>query len=365
MKINKSALILLASLAIAACSQSAGISGKIEGAAEKNIVLKQLEVNKFSVLDTIRTASDGSFRYKVNVRKGEPEFVYVFYGDTRIAALLLEKGEHASVIADTLGNYSVEGSEGSAKLAEVDKEYVDFIKNMDAAVGDGPAMAKTYLQHYRHSLKYVVGNPFSLTVIPVLYEQLGPDTPVFNQPSDAFIFRSAADSLKKAYPDSRYVKALEKEAARRMRMLELDGRLRNATEISYPDIKLPDINGEMKALSSVDAKAVLVHFWDVADVAQKMMNLDSLLPLYEKYHGRGLEIYSICVSTDKALWGSVVSAQKLPWINVNDGLGCVSPVTLYNVSNLPNSFLIVDGDLYSESVSGENGLRKVLDKVLK
>ena len=355
MKINKSALILLASLAIAACSQSAGISGKIEGAAEKDIVLKQLEVNKFSVLDTIRTASDGSFKYKVNVRKGEPEFVYVFYGDTRIAALLLEKGEHASVIADTLGNYSVEGSEGSAKLAEVDKEYVDFIKNMDAAVGDGPAMAKTYLQHYRHSLKYVVGNPFSLTVIPVLYEQLGPDTPVFNQPSDAFIFRSAADSLKKAYPDSRYVKALEKEAARRMRMLELDGRLRNAT----------DINGEMKALSSVDAKAVLVHFWDVADVAQKMMNLDSLLPLYEKYHGRGLEIYSICVSTDKALWGSVVSAQKLPWINVNDGLGCVSPVTLYNVSSLPNSFLIVDGELYSESVSGENGLRKVLDKVLK
>ena len=89
MKINKSALILLASLAIAACSQSAGISGKIEGAAEKDIVLKQLEVNKFSVLDTIRTASDGSFKYKVNVRKGEPEFVYVFYGDTRIAALLL------------------------------------------------------------------------------------------------------------------------------------------------------------------------------------------------------------------------------------------------------------------------------------
>ena len=62
MKINKSALILLVSLAIAACSQSAGISGKIEGAAEKDIVLKQLEVNKFSVLDTIRTASDGSFR---------------------------------------------------------------------------------------------------------------------------------------------------------------------------------------------------------------------------------------------------------------------------------------------------------------
>ena len=50
---------------------------------------------------------------------------------------------------------------------------------------------------------------------------------------------------------------------------------------------------------------------------------------------------------------------------MNDGLGCVSPVTLYNVSSLPNSFLIVDGELYSESVSGENGLRKVLDKVLK
>ena len=71
------------------------------------------------------------------------------------------------------------------------------------------------------------------------------------------------------------------------------------------------------------------------------------------------------MTADKALWGSVVSSQKLPWINVNDGLGCASPVNLYNVTSLPNSFLIVDGDLYSESVSGEDGLRKVLDKVLK
>lgn len=365
MKINKSALILIAALSIAACSGNAGISGRIEGAAEKDIVLKQLEVNKFSVLDTVKTAGDGSFSYKVKVKKGEPEFIYLFYGDTRIAALLLEKGEQAKVVTDTLGNCRVEGSEGSVKLAEVDKEYIDFIKNMDSVISDGPAMAKTYLQHYRNSVKYVISNPFSLTVIPVLYEQLGPDTPVFNQPSDALIFRSAADSLKKVYPESRYVKALEKEAARRMKLMELDGQLRNATEISYPDIKLPDINGEQKSLSSIDSKVIMVHFWDASDVAQKMLNLDSLLPLYNKYHERGFEIYSICVTADKALWGSVVSSQKLPWINVNDGLGCASPVNLYNVTSLPNSFLIVDGDLYSESVSGEDGLRKVLDKVLK
>ena len=113
MKINKSALILIATLSIAACSGNAGISGRIEGAAEKDIVLKQLEVNKFSVLDTVKTAGDGSFSYKVKVKKGEPEFIYLFYGDTRIAALLLEKGEQAKVVTDTLGNCRVEGSEGS------------------------------------------------------------------------------------------------------------------------------------------------------------------------------------------------------------------------------------------------------------
>ena len=168
-------------LALASCAQEAKISGKIEGAGDSRIVVRQLDVNVYSVLDTIKTKADGSFSYSVPVKKGQPEFIYLFRGDTRIAALLLESGEKAVVSADTLGNYSIEGSEGSTKLAEVDKAYADFIKSMLAAGNDGPKMAKAYLDHYRASVRYVMSNPYSMTTIPVLYESIGEGTSVFNQ----------------------------------------------------------------------------------------------------------------------------------------------------------------------------------------
>ena len=108
---------------------------------------------------------------------------------------------------------------------------------------------------------------------------------------------------------------------------------------------------------------VLLHFWDVASVSDKMMIQDELLPLYRQYHKKGLEIYSVGVTADKAAWASVVNAQKLPWINVCDGLGAYSSaLRLYNVRQLPTSVLIVDGEVSDALVSGSlpESLKRIL-----
>ena len=361
---NKILLAALAALCLTACGDKAGIRGTLAGAPGRQIIVKQLDINTFRTLDTIKTGADGSFRYTAKVAAGQPDFIYLFYGDTRIAALLLEKGESVTVNTDTLGRYSVEGSAASSELAAVDKAYSDFIASMQASLDDPSAMTRTYISHYRDNVRYVMEHPFSLTTIPVFFERMG-ETPVFSQTTDAILFRNGADSLKTVYPDSRYVKALEKEAERRMRLLGLDGQLQAATEASFPDITLPDMKGETQSLSAVDAKVVLAYFWDVNEAAQKMLNLE-LLPIYNDYHKRGFEIYSICVTPDKPEWASAVLAQKLPWINVNDGLGAASPaVVSYNVSSLPYFFLIVDGEIYTTPVRGTDGLRKELAKLLK
>lgn len=365
MKSYKIIFLALAALSIVSCADEAQIKGNLKDAPDSQVIVKQLAVNVYNVLDTLKTDARGDFSYKLPVTKGQPEFIYLFHGDTRIAALLLEAGETARVVADTLGVYEVTGSESSQMLAGVEKNYSDFVKDFYAS-GDAKEMSRMYIEYYRSCVKYVLTNSKSMTSIPVLYQNLGPDAPIFSQISDALFFRSVADSLKTVYPQSPYVKALDKEATRREHLLSLNSKLMAAESHGFPDIDLPGMDGRKVSLSSLDDKVVLVHFWTSTVDAQKAFNIEHLLPVYEEFHDKGFEIYSVCIDPDKTRWAGVVRAQELPWINVNDGLGLASQaVTLYNVDTLPTSLLIVDKDIYLERIVGVDGLRRELRKLLK
>ncbi|MGN0195719.1 MAG: redoxin domain-containing protein [Candidatus Cryptobacteroides sp.] len=358
------------------CSNGARIEGVIADAPSSDVEVRLLDVNRYIVLDTVKTDKSGAFKYKVPVGKGRPEFIYLFRGDTRVASLLLQKGDRVKVSADTLGNYSVTGSPETEKLISVERDEADFAAKFIAttarlddldpsseeAVQVRRDLAKQYIAYYRSRVIYLMDNPYSLTVIPVLYQQVAENLPLFSQPTDAIHFRNACDSLKKVYPDSRYVKALEEETRRRQHLMDLNMKIQSASESGYPDLELPDIRGQKVRLSSIDAKIVIVYFWTASSAGQKMMNLDFLLPVYETYRDKGLEIYAVSLDTDKGVWANAVKNQKLNWVNVCDGLGTASPaLTLYNVPSVPYAYLIKDGDLVTDAnVSDEASLRKYL-----
>lgn len=357
-------IVIAAALALVACTQGARIDCTVSDAPRSQLVVRQLDMNTYKLVDSVRTDASGRMHCLVPVKAGEPEFVYVFYKDTRVASLLLEKGDKVKVVTDTLGHASITGSPESENLAAVEAAAASFGATM-AATSDPSELAQAYIAHYRESMRYVMEHSRSLTVVPVLFEQLDAATPVFSQYTDAILFRQTADSLAMVYPNSRYVKAIEKEAERRENALKMRNMIAGAASMGYPDLEMPGITGNKVQLSGVESKAVLVHFWDSSDAEAKMFNLDVLVPVWEKWHGRGLEIYAIDVNPDKSVWASVVKAQKLPWINVNDGLGGVQAVNLYNVQAVPASFLLVDGDLSSATIKGKESLEKELAAVLK
>ena len=380
MKISRIAAAGCILLLAVSCAKTAGIKGTITGASDDEVIVKLLEVNSYNVLDTVKTDKSGSFSYKIELEKGKPECIYLFHKDTKIASLLLEQGDKVSFTADTLGNYSVEGSEESSRLLEVENSFAEFAGHfkdisdrMDADGLDEAAMrdlqkqiTKLYIEYYRKATAYVLSNSHSLTCVPVLFQSVNEYFPIFSQQTDAIFFRATADSLKSVYPESRYVQALEKEAARRESILQLNGKLNNASETGYLNLSLPNEQGRKVTLSDVDSKVTLIHFWSASDAAQKMFNLEILLPIYKEFHDKGFEIYAICTDVDKSMWASVVKSQELPWINVCDGLGASSPaLLLYRVTQLPCSFVIVDGAITDETITGEAGLRKILQQNLK
>ena len=378
-RFSKIITFVAAMAALVSCGSNARIDGTLTDAASSEVIVKLLESNRYEVLDTVKTDASGHFSYKVDVTEGQPEFVYLFYGEKKIASLLLEAGDKVGVVSDTLGHVTFEGSEESVKLAEVEKAYAEALGEFeDIALLMGAAtdqadydrlaadMSRAYVSYYRSRVKYIMENSKSLTVIPVFYQSLGENLPLFSQNTDAILFMNIADSLETVYPESKYVKALRRDAQARFGYLELQERIVNAEEVGYPEIELPDLEGKMRKLSDMESRVVIVCFWSAAQAQQNMFNIEFFKPLYEQYHSKGLDIYQVSLDVDKTLWATTVRGQKLPWTNVCDSRGAQSPyVSLYNLAAVPAAFIIADGELVDGKVVDEASLRKLLDDILK
>ena len=380
-----SKFISLAAIAFAAMScggseqaaDVAKVEGTIEGAPASEVVIGKLDVNQLVILDTLTTDQDGKFQYELELMKGNPEFVYVYFEGSKVASLILDADDEVAVTVPVEGVASVEGSEESAKLMQVELEHAQ----MSALFADYAAQLETeskakydkvvrkmtdsYREYNKSSIKYVMQNSHSLTVVPVLYRTLG-ELPLFTMSTDAVLFNSIADSLMTVYPESKFVKSLKADADVRMAELDLLRRLEMAEEVGYIDVALPDLDGTVKKLSEVDSKVVLLYFWTASSASQNNYNIDVLKKLYKDYHKKGFDIYQVSLDVDKVHWATTVMGQDLPWTNVCDIRGAASEyVTLYNLQALPAAFVISNGELVDGEIVDEKSFRKLLDKLLK
>ena len=370
-------LALIAAVSLAGCSRGAKIT--VTGNSGSDIVVKALAVNKYTVLDTLNLGKSGKAVCKVALEKGQPEFIYLYAGQKKVASLLLDRGDKVDVVLDTIGGYSVSGSDDCVRLQKIDADFKavseqmsDLSYDLDRAVTDAEIshakrdLGQAYVDYYRSAVKYVLENSHSLTVVPVFWQSFTGELPVFGQETDGILMLNVADSLETVYPKSKYVKALRDEAKRRMDYMSLLNNLRNAEPVSFLDVDLPDINARKVKLSEVNAPLVMLHFWTASDPEQCRFNLDVLKHFYDKYHSRGLEIYSVALDLDKTLWAKVVKEQNLPWINVCDSQGANSKyIGQYNITKLPTSYFISHGELVDAKVTDEKSLDELLGKLLK
>ena len=360
-------LLLLAALAVVSCGKNTQLTGTVSDAPESAIVLKMLDINHFQTVDTLKTNEAGEFLCKLDLE--EPAFMYLFYGDRQIASLLLQKGDKVKVETDTLGAYRTYGSDECVKLQKVENAYNAFLRDLGTILMSEPspdaAISRRYVEYYRDRVSYVMQNSHSLTVVPVFFQQVNETLPVFSANSDGFIMSTVADSLSTVYPESRWIKALRKEADRRMNLMQLESRIQQAPEIGYFDIDLPGMEGKNIKLSEVETKLTMVYFWS-STAEQKMFNLTNLVPIYEEFHPKGLEIYSVCLDTDKTTWATAVRNQKLPWVNVCDTRGAYSPyVDSYGVTTLPMVWVIKNGVVDpATGISDAASMRAYLKKTL-
>ena len=276
------------------------------------------------------------------------------------------------------GRFTVEGSEESTLFQEVNEAYArasDQIRNLTASITDetpeakvkevNQQLSKLYVDYKRSAIRHMVTHPHSITSAVMAFQKFGDDLPVFGQESDFVILQAVRDSLSSVYPKSEFLTALRDEVDSRARNMELSSRLGDVVVINFPELMLPDMEGQTRRLSELDGKVIVLSFWSVGQTEHKLFNVD-LVDLYKKYHAQGLEVYQVSLDIDKGVWASTVRSQNLPWINVNDGLGVDSPaVATYNVTRIPTMFVIGrDGDILGTDVFEKDALEQIVRKAL-
>ncbi len=130
-----------------------------------------------------------------------------------------------------------------------------------------------------------------------------------------------------------------------------------------PEIDLPDLKGDLVALSSLRGSLVLVDFW-ASWCGPCIKEQPLLLKLYNTYPDK-LSIYSVSMDTKKTLWQTAVTKGKLPWVNVSDLKYWQSPVVGdYMLQSVPLNFLVdKNGIILAKNIHGhalENKIKSLL-----
>ncbi len=351
---------LLPLLLLLSCSKGTKveISGVIKNAERSMLYLDEQGIGEIRQIDSVRIKSNGHFKLKD--RMEYPTFYNLHTADGQIIPLLLTPGTSLSLQADKLdftGSYQIDGSAESLYLQElnrtlaVTKRQVDSLRktlreNPDAGEEFTRELAASYdeiiQRQRRYSIEFILEHLTSMASIYALYQKIDENNFVLNENRDIQMLKITSQSLDTIWPGSEHVQALKRDAANLEASLygQRWQQVVESSESSFPDIRLPDPQGDTIALSSLKGKVILLSFWASWDQASVHHNIQ-LKGIYDGYHSRGLEIYQVSFDHDREAWVRGIEYDELPWINVSELSYPQSRVAgIYNVDELPAVFLI-------------------------
>ena len=373
-------IVLLALLS--SCTSSSSIDINMYGGKDSTaIVVSKLAVNKLKAVDTLYLKK-GHADISLKVNENSPEFIYLESENGKRVSVLLSKGENVSVEIDSNGELlNIQGSPESLLLQEVEAAQQTFRMAFDSlsvalnnAVELGDQAARTrinkelgamYVAYKQKAIKYIYAHPKSMTLIPVIFHNVTANLPLFSEYSDAILFERVYDSLRTKFSGSPYLVSLMSEIEKRKNLLQVETFLSNAERTDFPEIILPDVNSQQQHLSALQGNVILLSFWDPQNDGMKLYNND-LIPIYEKYHSKGFQIYQVAITSDKTDWAIYLKGKPLPWISVCDIANDNSyAAAVYNVSELPSLFLIAkDGTIVSKNIFDIKALEKEIAKLV-
>lgn len=358
---KKILFVALAAMALSACNSEPKfkVEGEVSGADGKMLYLEASALEGIVPMDSVKLKGDGSFSFK-QVRPVSPEF-YRLRVDDKVINFSIDSTETVQVKApytDFATAYTVEGSSNSTKIKELTLKQMQLQNSVNSLIQTMQAhkigadvfedSLAVLLKNYKDEVKinYIFAAPNTAVAYFALFQKLN-NYLIFdplNSKDDIKCFAAVATSLNNYYPHADrsknlyniVIKGMKNTRTPQQKVLEIPEDA--VSETGVIDINLRDIKGNVRKLSELKGKAVLLDFTIYQSATSASHNY-MLRDLYDKYASQGLEIYQISLDADEHFWKT--TTDNLPWICVRDGNGVYSTVaSAYNVQSVPSIFLI-------------------------
>ncbi len=370
----KKIVLFLPLIILFACGRNhVRISGVIKETEKEMIYLDKMDAGDIASVDSSGINKHGEFN--LSIKASELSFYQLRLSDNNFVTLLTGPGEKIRITSNKEylpENYELTGSENSQKIRLLDNHLLETQKKLDSLTnlfkelnnkpgfdtiseGLNEAYLKVENEQRNFNIRFVLENLNSLASIKALYQKFDENTYVLYKNRDLQYLKIVSDSLQKAYPESKYTKALVADLEKglnRYNQLRINQIIENMPKTAL-DVQLPDINGDTISLLSNRGKYVLLCFWSTASEACLKENL-IFKSLYKKYNRKGFEIYQVCIDKDIIKWEKAVKFDELPWISVIDTDPGKSGVTrMFNIQSVPFNYMFdKEGNIISKDLHG-------------
>jgi peroxiredoxin len=128
----------------------------------------------------------------------------------------------------------------------------------------------------------------------------------------------------------------------------------------FIDIVMEDPEGNIKKLSDLKGKLVLVDFWASWCRPCRQEN-PNVVALYNEYKVKNFDIFGVSFDNDGDKWKKAIDDDSLTWHHVSDLKGWNSAAgKLYGVRAIPHTVLVSpDGIILDKNLRGEELRKKV------
>ena len=359
----KGAVILATAMMTTACNNNKfTVEGQITNAKDSTLYFENVGLEGINILDSVKLGDSGDFSFS-EAATTAPEFYRIRISD-QIINVSIDSTETVQIKAEYPGmaaNYTVSGSENCEKIKELalkqialQSQVIAVQKNYPLGVDVINDSIQKLIDAYKEDVKhqYIFKEPNKSYAYFALFQTLG-NWLIFNprtSKDDIKAFAAVATSWDTYYPHAERGQNLHNiaiEGMRNQRIVDaqnqdLQVEASKVKESGVLDIALPDNHGQMRHLTDLKGKIVLLDF-HVFALEDSPARILMLRELYNKYHAQGLEIYQVSLDSDEHFWKQQTAA--LPWISVRDADGINSQrLVLYNIQAVPDYFIIDRGN---------------------